>query len=300
MEHWSDECKQYPNIKSRKKKANACCFIYLKKGHLLKECTCTRPCVYCKNSGNHPRSLCRKQFDQSTELSNATIEETEGPNLAAIGEQVIMQTAQVDWVNPKNPESKYETRLLLDSGSQKSYISKELSDKMNLKSSHKSFLTIYTFGTTKPKAIETPMVDIGIILKNGFMIHIKANVVPHVTGSIERKLIEVKSLRKKIKGYDLAHSLPTKVERYKIDLLVGNDYYADIVSMKRITICNGLYLLRPKFRWILSGRAQIEDPDLTENSMMMLASTSSQLATQYLDFNKEDTEMIKKPNLEDF
>ena len=41
--HWSDECKQYPDIKSRKKKANGCCFICLKKGHLLKECTSTRP-----------------------------------------------------------------------------------------------------------------------------------------------------------------------------------------------------------------------------------------------------------------
>ena len=90
------------------------------------------------------------------------------------------------------------------------------------------------------------------------------------------------------------------MERYRIDLLVGNDYYADIVSMKGITICDGLYLLGSKFGWILSGRAQIEDPDVTENSMMMLTSTSSQLATQYLDFNKEDAEMIKKPNLEDF
>ena len=56
---------------------------------------------------------------------------------------------------------------------------------MNLKFSHKNFLTIYTFATTKPKTIETPVVDIRIILKNGFMKYIKANVVPHVTRSIE-------------------------------------------------------------------------------------------------------------------
>ena len=60
-----------------------------------------------------------------------------------------------------------------------------------------------------------------------------------------------------------------------MDLLAGNDYYTDIVSMKRTPICNGLYLLGSKFGWILSGRAQIEDPDVTENSMMMLNSTSS-------------------------
>ena len=60
-----------------------------------------------------------------------------------------------------------------------------------------------------------------------------------------------------------------------MDLLVGNDYYTDIVSMKRTPISNGLYLLGSKFGWILSGRAQIEDPDVTENSMMMLNSTSS-------------------------
>ena len=82
--------------------------------------------------------------------------------------------------------------------------------------------------------------------------------------------------------------------------MVGNNYYVDIVSMKRITICDGLFLLGSKFGWILSGRTQTENPEVTENSMMMLTSTSSQLATQYLDFNKEDAEMIKKPNLEDF
>ena len=123
--HWSDECKEYADIKSRKKKASGCCFICLKKGHLLKKCQSTRPCVYCKKSGNHHRSLCPKQFSSVTELSNSSIKEREEPAFVVIDEQVIIQTAHVDLVNLQEDDSKQKTRLLLDSGSQRSYISRE-------------------------------------------------------------------------------------------------------------------------------------------------------------------------------
>ena len=244
-----------------------------------------------------PKSV-SKQFGQTEEVSNVSLEEKEEPGLVAVGEQVVLQTARVDLVNPKDDNKKEETRLLLDSGSQRSYISRELADKMELKPSRKNYLTLYTFGSTNPKRIETSVVDIGIIQKSGFIINIKANVVPHVTGSIERKPIETVSIRKKIEGYDLADSLPLEPENFTLHLLIGNDYYADIVSMKRITICNGLYLLGSKFGWILSGRAQTEVG--TTDSMMMLTNTSSELATQYLDFIKEDEFMTKEPNLEEF
>ena len=35
-QHWSDECNEYPNLRSRKSKAKDFCFIFLRKRHLLK------------------------------------------------------------------------------------------------------------------------------------------------------------------------------------------------------------------------------------------------------------------------
>ena len=54
------------------------------------------------------------------------------------------------------------------------------------------------------------------------------------------------------------------VKNVIIDLLIGNDYYADIVSMRRITLKDGLYLLVSKLGWIFSCRTQSEDSSAPE------------------------------------
>ena len=108
-----------------------------------------------------------------------------------------MQTAMVNLVCLMNHDGKCETktRLLLDCGAQRSYISEELVKKMNLKPISKNLLFVYTFGTTKPKNIESPVIELGILLNNGFTTNIKANVVPNVTGSFERKPVNNKSMK---------------------------------------------------------------------------------------------------------
>ena len=79
--------------------------------------------------------------------------EVKESKLVAVDEQVIMQTAMVYLVCLMNHDEKCETktRLLLDCGPQRSYISEELVKKMNLKPINKNLLIVYTFGTTKPK-----------------------------------------------------------------------------------------------------------------------------------------------------
>ena len=177
-----------------------------------------------------------------------------------------MQTAMVNLVCLMNHDGKCETktRLLLDCVAQRSYISEELVKKMNLKPINKNLLIVYTFGTTKPKNIESPVVELGILLNNGFTINIKANVVPNVTGSFERKPVNNKSIKEILRKYELADTLRSSCEKCDIDLLIGNDYYADIVSMRRITLKDGLYLLVSKLGWIFSCRTQSEDSSAPE------------------------------------
>ena len=98
------------------------------------------------------------------------------------------------------------------------------------------------------------MVELGILLNNSFTVNIKANVVPNVTRLFERKPINNKSIKEILRKYELTDTLPSSCEKCDIDLLIGNDYYADIVSTKRITLKDGLYLLGSKLGWILSGR----------------------------------------------
>ena len=47
-------------------------------------------------------------------------------------------------------------------------------------------LTVFTFSSTKPKEFQTPLVEFGLKLKNGQTMDIQANVVPKITGMIQR------------------------------------------------------------------------------------------------------------------
>ena len=54
-------------------------------------------------------------------------------NLIALGENVVMQTALVTVENPDNHALKMETRVLLETESQRTYITKDLADELKLK-----------------------------------------------------------------------------------------------------------------------------------------------------------------------
>ena len=47
--HWSDNCKQFVDMKTRKGKSKGCYFICLKKQHPLKNCKSTKPLLIARN-----------------------------------------------------------------------------------------------------------------------------------------------------------------------------------------------------------------------------------------------------------
>ena len=108
-----------------------------------------------------------------------------------------MQTDIVNLEDPMNHDEKCETktRLLLDCGAQQSYISEELVKKMNLKPESEDESDCLHLGTTEPKNIESPVVELDIPLNNGFIINIKPNIVPNVSGIFGRKPINNKSIK---------------------------------------------------------------------------------------------------------
>ena len=60
---------------------------------------------------------------------------------------------------------------------------------------------------------------------------IKANVVQNITGTIERIPFRSQTIKQTQKQYEIADTIPVKTESCNINLLVGNDYYADISSI---------------------------------------------------------------------
>ncbi|XP_060608441.1 uncharacterized protein LOC132760480 [Ruditapes philippinarum] len=143
--------------------------------------------------------------------------------------------------------------------------------------------------------------QLNIRLKDGQNFAITANIVPTITGSIQRKPVSISNngeFRSLIKNLTLADDIPTEEYTDSIDLLFGNDYYLDIVLGHKIEIQPGLYLLSSKLGWILSGRTSEIDDSVTDANMLILSYGNNITKTQV--FTTVDTCVPKLPDIEDF
>lgn len=168
-------------------------------------------------------------------------------DLLSCNETVLMQTAKTNVKEP-NGTSSEEVRLLQDSGSHRTYITEDLANRLGLKEEDEQEIQLVTFGSEKSKLVKTR--------KNGQYMAVTANIVPNITGTITRKPVRLQSpvnFKELTRNLSL-DSIPSESEPITLDLLVGNDYYLDIIQCDKIEVQPGLYLLSSKLGWILSGR----------------------------------------------
>ena len=74
----------------------------------------------------------------------------EGQSMVAAGEQVIMQTALIKAMDAGQSKSEI-TRVPMDTGSQRTYITEKIVKKLKLTTEGNVKLTLFTFGASKPK-----------------------------------------------------------------------------------------------------------------------------------------------------
>ena len=260
---WSDECTKYTTAKTRKQRIKGSCYICLKQGHIINDCPKRIPCFHYGKWNHHHRSLRTQKFgtvhreqanlaeDQSSQDEVLKIETSR----ISSGEMVLMQTVRADINNPDN-DFKQNTRMLLDSGSQRTYITESSARKMNLEIWKREIITLVTFGSETSKNVQTPTTKLDIVFKDGSTLNIRAYVVAQTAGSIQRCPVNLESLKTweyLWTEFSLAN-LPSEQETSSAELLIGNEYYLDIILPQRIEIQLGLYVLSSKLGWTLSGR----------------------------------------------
>ena len=79
--------------------------------------------------------------------------------------------------------------------------------------------------------------------------NIQANVVPKITGMIQRAPVNSEQFEPLVRGHALADTLPNELEVSSVELLIGNDYYSDLVLPERKKVRPGLYLLGSHLGW---------------------------------------------------
>lgn len=138
-------------------------------------------------------------------------------------------------------------------------------------------------------------------LKNGTYLEISANIVPVISGSVQRKAMKINSsenFEHLVSSLELADDVPKMSESSSVDILIGNDYYLDIILSQRIEVQPGLYLLASKLGWILTGRSGDHESNMNETNMLILTYGNDVTGTSA--FSSIDSVHPQKPDLEDF
>ncbi|XP_063543760.1 uncharacterized protein LOC134752112 isoform X2 [Cydia strobilella] len=153
-------------------------------------------------------------------------------------------------------------RLLLDSGSSRSYITTDLAKHLDLTLANVDSLLIFIFGADKPNETLSPCTDITIKTKRGIEKSIHVNVVPRITDRIPIQDIP------KIDIVDIPADSYSNGQ--SINMLIGNDYYFSFIRNNKIQIDTDLYLVDTDFGWIMSGH---HDKDNQENDNILAVVT---------------------------
>ncbi|XP_060551133.1 uncharacterized protein LOC132712731 [Ruditapes philippinarum] len=318
-QHWSDECPKYRTIEERKRVLKGSCYIYLKLGHKSSDCKRGKLCTHCGERNSHHRSLCPAKFNNSTTSSHLSGEVTDDTTndvgacgtgkdiqnpttengLASFSEMILMQTVKTKVYNPQNGKEE-EIRILLDSGSQRSYVSDSLAKRLDMKSEVSENINVMTFGSDKSKNIKTKRSSMQINTKSGEKVDVSVQIVPVISGAIHRKPVRhlSENASEILNTIEMADTITKQHETCEIEMLLGNDYYLDIVLCQKLEIQPGLYILSSRYGWILTGRVKKDEQENQDINMLIL--THGEKMTKCNSFTSIDKELHITPNLEDF
>jgi len=96
--------------------------------------------------------------------------------LMAHGEEVILQTAK--FIVSENYGTKFTANLLLDSSSQRTFMTENFARHLKLPSDTRKFLLVSTFVDKKPQYLDTYVVQFTVFSKESMPIVLYDNVLP--------------------------------------------------------------------------------------------------------------------------
>ena len=265
-----------PSARKQLLKTSGRCFNCLRKGHLGRKCRSPSRCQRC--GGRHHTSICEVQVTEqprrpgqpppsinapSTRLDpeapSYTPTQTTNTFCSDKGRTVLLQTARAVVHNPSRPQISIEVRLLFDSGSQKSYITERAQDLLSLEPSGEQRLSIVTFGSNREQVKVCPIVGVGMCLKGYPPMSLSLYVVPTICEPlIGQPITACVQQNKQFIGLDLADYSDGNSSLH-IDMLIGSDYYWDLVTGSVCRGDGGLTAVHTKLGWVLSGPAFARD-----------------------------------------
>ena len=226
------------------------------------------------------------------------------PTCLAAGEQVILQTATTTVSADHGPPTRTRARLLLDSGSQRTYMSERLASKLRLQPVLEEPLSVSTFGDTRPFTVNTSLVHFQLGLKDGSCMALTANVIPNITGAIHRGTTPAadEAFLRALPPDMLADNIPSANDNAsEVDLLIGSDFFWTIMQSDRLTLPSGLLLISSKLGYVLTGKCASNQPTKEVGTLFVHTQVMQSVTTSEPTFSSPaDSCLAPTPNLADF
>ena len=288
---YANTCQQYSTLEQRTARIQELnlCWICLKAGHNSRNCRHSSvQCYYCHKTGHH-QAVCFQKFgrpnqsgNSRTNFSESQEPEENGENpqetqstVGVVSNSVITEGRmvrkekqsffQIARTYALGAEVSDQANLLLDSGSNRSYITEELANKLKLPTLYDETLTIHRLNSSaEPQTVKSRVVDFSvrkwIYDELVFSVPIRANVLPNLVTPIPQ--IPVKALIDEHvkKTQSLAIPPNSKFCWLNIDVLVGMTHYEQIVTGANQALGDsGLFVRDSKLGKLISGCIEVPE-----------------------------------------
>ena len=280
--HLSINCRIVTDLDVRKEhlRKYSRCFNCLKSGHVSFRCKSPKLCGLCK--GKHHQSLCNKSREESSgregevkdkydmhkkTSGDAKTADKHTGMLCSTATSVLLQTARACVSSVDDGSSAFNVRIVLDSGSQKSYISDELRSALNLKKIGSRQVKVSRFMDADNQNVlirDCNVVQLRVHGVENEDVILTAYSVPNICPPPDSQSISFcKTEFMHLADIQLADEIIDEPFRGdSIDILVGLDSYWSFFSEEFRRGISGPVAWNSKLGWVLSG------PVFTNSSIM--------------------------------
>ena len=306
------------SVAERKDKIRAAglCYRCIGKGHLANRCR--EKCARC--NGNHHLLLCTgnspnrepvkqtdvKQTDtkQTSSTSSGSVSHT-GVSNASVNtrQRVLLQSARV---TARGQRGFTEATVLFDTGSDRSYVSSELVNKINPEWVGSQQVAYAAFGCNKPgKSALRNVFQVHLQGSNGAGQSLFATEVPVICTPIFRPEVQHEVLES-LGDFSWADNYETG-EQVKVDILIGMDSYWKFMKPTVVSIPDGLSAQETVFGWVVSGslRESSQSREVVSHQLLCLndipeASLRSFWELESIGIVQGENTSVRDPVLGDF
>ena len=269
QEHPSRDCTNVVDVEARKQalRRSGRCYICLRRNHIARKCRSNIKCTEC--DGRHHVAVCQSRFKGSTKTSSSTSNpprsslNPEAPTYAPSvsdpalwtysSKRVLLQTATAIAFNPDNPSKTSRVRIVLDTGSQNSYVIDNVRNQLSLKTGGERSMSIATFGSSEAERRVCKYTTIRLKCKDNSDMHLTVYSVPSICQPITPNAVPDNYDRfPHLVGLELADDVPSD-SPLEIGLLIGSDHYWEILTGKIQRGREGPVAIETRLGWILSG-----------------------------------------------